>query len=738
MPTFFDHEALTRARTGLELTQEEAASAVGVDVRTWRRYESGEVNDPTAGFEVRNASRRRFIERVKRELGLTERELLVERDSPVEPAGHVLQPARHFVGRAVELDALRAQIADPAVHLVAVIGPGGAGKTALVRELTRGTASSWAWSFYEDPDAEACVAGLDAFRGTIAVLDGLEAVQSEGRGQRSLGELTAPTLRRHLRRVAERGAPWKVVVTSRLPVNDLTPWEGTSVRTLHLGALDDGAVMQLLARHGVRGIDLQNALARTGGHALSLDVLGALTARFLGGDGRRCDTLDVADASHDDPLARRLATMLTRYAEELPAVERDLLARLAVFPRGVTVDALCEIASREELSGALTGLRRSEVARHLARLADQGIVFAQRGGERYAAHPFVSDVFRALGPAKALHEHARGALLATLKNRPGAHATSAEALDGFADLAAHTVGADLGEEAAQVYLRAMGGFAHLGMIRGAFAFALRVLHSLSPERHPTSLARGITPSSALALTYDWALCAVSLGDLSAADAALREHDRLARSLGARGRLLVLARARAHLARVAGRFDEAMAFAEESIARAQSLDSYADEARGHAMTAVIHHARGELDAAVTCFARAAALGDAPSARRGLWEAAVILEGGGVERARAIVDAVKVDMAQRGWRGHAAEADVLSAEVALRTGDLDRARIDLDAALAVANETHDAELGVRALSAASRLARGRGDRDEAARLSREARERVEELGLHGLARVLPTQG
>ncbi len=187
MPTFFDHEALTRARTGLELTQEEAASAVGVDVRTWRRYESGEVNDPTAGFEVRNASRRRFIERVKRELGLTEHELLVERGSPVEPAGHVLQPARHFVGRAVELDALRAQIADPAVHLVAVIGPGGAGKTALVRELARGAASSWAWSFYEDPDAEACVAALEAFRGAVAVLDGLEAVQSEGRGQRSLG-----------------------------------------------------------------------------------------------------------------------------------------------------------------------------------------------------------------------------------------------------------------------------------------------------------------------------------------------------------------------------------------------------------------------------------------------------------------------------------------------------------------------------------------------------------------------
>ena len=36
-------------RLDLGLTQDEAAAAAGVDVRTWRRYESGEVNDPGPG-----------------------------------------------------------------------------------------------------------------------------------------------------------------------------------------------------------------------------------------------------------------------------------------------------------------------------------------------------------------------------------------------------------------------------------------------------------------------------------------------------------------------------------------------------------------------------------------------------------------------------------------------------------------------------------------------------------------
>lgn len=735
MATFFNHEALTRARTGLELTQDEAAAAVGVDVRTWRRYESGEVNHPTEGFEVRNATRRRFLERVKRELGLTEAELLVARGHNVSPVGHVLQPARHFVGRARELDALRAHLADDTVRILALVGPGGAGKTALARELTRGFDAPFAWSFYEDPDAEACTHAIDALTAPFAVLDGLEAVQSEGRGSRCLGELTDPSLRRLLRRAAEGRASPRLLITSRLSLADLAAWEGASLRTVHLGALDDEAVMALLARHGVRGLDLAAALARTGGHALSIDVLGALTARFLGGDGRRCDTLDVADAAHDDPLARRLAAMLTRYADELPAVERDLLARLAVFSRGVTVETLCELGAHPDLAGSLAGLRRRDLVRHLARLADQGIVFAQRGGERYAAHPFVSDVFRALGPSRALHAHARSTLLTTLRRRPGA---PADDLDALAELVAHTVGADLAEEAAQVYLRAMGGFAHLGMIRGAFAFTLDVLHRLSPERHPSSLAPGIAPSTALALTYDWGLSAVALGDLDVADAAFLAHERLARDHGARGRLLVLARARAYLARLAGRFDEALALADESITRARGLDSFADEARGCALSAMIHHARGDLDAAHAAFARAADLGDRPSARRGLWEASLCIERGDLARARALVDPVRADMTARGWRGHAAEAAVVGAEISIAEGDFARAERDLRDAVSVADETRDAELTVRAHGATARLHRARGDAHEAVCALRLAREALDARGLRGLLRAVENAG
>ena len=75
----FNHELLARVRTELNLTQEAAAAAVGVDVRTYRRYESGAVNEAAEGFVIRNASRRRLLVQLGRELGIAEDELVVWR-----------------------------------------------------------------------------------------------------------------------------------------------------------------------------------------------------------------------------------------------------------------------------------------------------------------------------------------------------------------------------------------------------------------------------------------------------------------------------------------------------------------------------------------------------------------------------------------------------------------------------------------------------------------------------------
>src|SRR6185503_5714674 len=74
----FNHALVLRARLDLGLSQEEVAAAVRTDVRTYRRYESGAVNDPRTGFSVRQPSRTRMLERLGAELGLSMEELLVD------------------------------------------------------------------------------------------------------------------------------------------------------------------------------------------------------------------------------------------------------------------------------------------------------------------------------------------------------------------------------------------------------------------------------------------------------------------------------------------------------------------------------------------------------------------------------------------------------------------------------------------------------------------------------------
>jgi chromosome partitioning protein len=50
---------------------------VGIDVRTYRRYESGEVNDPVKGLSAQRTSRSKILQRMSRQLGLAESELVL-------------------------------------------------------------------------------------------------------------------------------------------------------------------------------------------------------------------------------------------------------------------------------------------------------------------------------------------------------------------------------------------------------------------------------------------------------------------------------------------------------------------------------------------------------------------------------------------------------------------------------------------------------------------------------------
>jgi hypothetical protein len=287
---------------------------------------------------------------------------------------HRLPPAPHFVGRDDELIRLRDAWTSSFRGVLALVGLGGAGKTAVAAhfldELLAGTLSPqpdgvFVWSFYQAPDpglfleeayryftgsrsvpAAAKGAGLlHLLRDALAeggphllVLDGLERVQRPAGAE--YGRVEDPLLRGLLTRLAEGAGQTAVLITSRFPPTDLV-----SYSHLDVCGLPRSAALDLLRQRGVIGDDeaLAALIERYGSHALTLDHLGGIIGQFLGGDPSRApEAPDLADPT-SDRQALRLARLLRAYEDHLPPQELALLCRLCLLRRGADEEQIRQL-----------------------------------------------------------------------------------------------------------------------------------------------------------------------------------------------------------------------------------------------------------------------------------------------------------------------------------------------------------------------------------------------------------
>jgi len=294
---------------------------------------------------------------------------------------HSLPVAPQFVGREAELDALRSRWQDKTGGVIALVGLGGAGKTAIaarfIEELTRADnparpSGLFAWSFYQEPDVgyfldeayryfggpdttPAKGAGLlhllrdsldQGEQRYLLVLDGLERVQrQEGEDPGSFGQVEEPLLKGLLTRIAAGVGPTVVLVTTRFPLTDLWPFRDRGYQHVEVAGLDLPAAASLLRRHGVQGNDaaLSALVEAYGAHALTLDHLGGLIGQFLGGDPKRAPEAPEFTSPRQDRQALRLARLFHAYERYLPPAELALLCRLCLLQRSVKIEQLSEL-----------------------------------------------------------------------------------------------------------------------------------------------------------------------------------------------------------------------------------------------------------------------------------------------------------------------------------------------------------------------------------------------------------
>ncbi len=290
--------------------------------------------------------------------------------SPPDPClFHRLPEAPDFLGRETELKAMRSNWESGVAGVLALVGLGGSGKTALAarflvelmaRQAGPRPGSLFVWSFYQEPDPGLFLRELHryftgdelaAVRGAgllhplqdslqaggrhLLVLDGLERVQQARGPTGNYGRLDDPLLRALLVRCAEGLGRTLAVVTSRFPLTDLRQLVG--YRQLDVEDLQAKAATELLRRRGVLGDEgvLADLVKNYGAHPLTLDHLGTLIGQFLGGDPARAPEVPTLNAAVTDRQAARLARLFAAYERHLPERELALLCRLAPLRRGV-------------------------------------------------------------------------------------------------------------------------------------------------------------------------------------------------------------------------------------------------------------------------------------------------------------------------------------------------------------------------------------------------------------------
>jgi tetratricopeptide (TPR) repeat protein len=667
---------------------------------------------------------------------------------------HALQPAQHFRGRNDQLRDLKIWLQQNVTpdRVLSLVAAGGTGKTALAHEaLHQSTLSDMAgvfvWSFYEDPHIDAFFrAAYFYFTGDddippggmlerlqlalsgnaphVLVMDGLERIQREDDYRR--GELEDTQLKRFLRSLAGGKGNARALVTSRFPLVDLQPWTGAGHRSIALDDLERPVAYAVLRAWEVEGNDADlarlleplNADDRNlkgSYHALSVAVLGSYIANFLGGDAGKSPIFSLENIKDADAKANKLKRILEQYASSLTPVERDLLARLSLFPRGVKPELLGWIAEgTADIAGALTGLPEQELIKHLERLKSLGLVFLYETNQKpvYSSHPFLREFFRNLLRAKpeSVHECVRAKLAPSLSSRPQTNPSDIALLDQYELLIEQTLLSGRVQQAYDLYSHVLGGYRNLGWILGDNGRGLRILERFVPSDNFLNMLR-LSSDEKSWLINELGLFAQALGDLERArrafDYSLGDNVDPSQKHGG----CIIAQNLANLEASRGNFLSASGYADIAVKMAEKTQDVTLISVSLAYLAGTNFWRGKLDDANIDFRRAVKLNRGPlKSLSGIIVAECKLDVGQRDVALNHTQANLEISTARGYSDDVCRCKALLARILLFQDPV-AADGHLREARSFANRSGHVELQLRCFVAASELSLHIGDHSQA---------------------------
>ena len=411
----------------------------------------------------------------------------------------------------------------------------------------------------------------------------------------------------------------RALITSRFKLTDLERWEGAGYHSIQLDELDKQSAIDVLRAWGVKGDEKQLlALAESvGRHALSVSVLGSYLNHFCNGNPAGAQEFKLDTISVDEPQAAKLGRILAGYAKNLPAEERDLLVRLSVFPRGVSVELLVFlIDAGGDIAGALIGINQAKLLKLAERLYKQGLVYTYqlRNKITYTAHPFLREYFRNLlgVPPEKIHEVVRSKLAIGLDSKPEKKPCEIEILDKYEALIEQTILAGHFQNEYDLYFNTMGGGGgkdHLYHTLGDYGRIIRIVSLFAEDGEPEHIAQQLSLRERRYLISVLGLAADALGDLSIAERCLDVANKFVRTDKDSGEHSATLQNLACVAMARGAFPSAKKLLIESLEHANVEDAYRrSDSQGY--LAATFHALGEIPEAQKNFTKATEINGGP--------------------------------------------------------------------------------------------------------------------------------
>lgn len=619
---------------------------------------------------------------------------------------------RAFTGRQTVIERLDRWSADPAVRLIGVTGFGGLGKTALIgywlkdRDgLSRRPYDGlFFWSFYNDRDPKACLDRLCEFareelgwvrppgdkdrpvrealsllkqHSLLIVFDGLEVLQERAGGSQAFGRLLDEDLRAFLQNVArlDRGL---IVLTSRFPFADLTPYVGTAARLLDLARLEPPEGAELLRRTGIDEPQATlEAFSRTlDGHPLALRILARAADASNVSAGEVVERI-VRESHLDDgdPLQAKLRRLLQFYDEHLPPARRALLGVIALFRTPVPFETIDLLVHRlEGTKEAVNGLSEQDLRRELGHMADDLLLTREPLGEGplgYAAHPVLRDHFR----RRLLKRDtaAAGAVADLVADVPDAVVPqSIEELRPILTAIELLVEAGDYRRASDLYRQRLASGRVFLWLPAPTLGREAAVQFIADRWRRTACAKRLGRDRLNFFINDSGLFSLVAGETNTAEMLLHEGVSEGRRSGKKEHLPVRLRNLSELYIICGRLHEAAEAATEALHCAESEELETDKCFGIAQLASVAMIRGEVDAAIRLFVKSDSIAWARSGHglvsyRGIEWGACLLKIERSDIAKKVIEVANNTAINNGWHNEVSRCYRLLSLMAISEND-----------------------------------------------------------------------